>query len=118
MRVCLLSPHFPPDLSGIGDYTYFLANALAGTGCDEQVLTAVGEIDAELYPPAEGVLVHRIVKTWGVRGLPHVLRVLRSRDPEVLVVQYAPHAFHPRGITLAISLLPALVRMATRIPVI
>jgi glycosyltransferase involved in cell wall biosynthesis len=118
MRVCLLSPHFPPDLSGIGDYTHFLANALAGTGCDVQVLTAVGESDPELYPLAQGVMVHRIVKTWEVRGLPDVLRALRSLDPRVLVVQYAPHAFHPRGITLAISLLPALVRMATRITVI
>jgi glycosyltransferase involved in cell wall biosynthesis len=117
-RLCLLSPHFPPDLSGIGDYTYFLANALGGIGCEVDVLTAVGEIDTVLYPPARGVRIHRLVKTWGVRGLPHVLRVLRSLDPEVLVVQYAPHAFHPRGITLAISLLPALVRMATRIPVI
>src|SRR5438132_5746059 len=39
MRLCLLSAHFPPDLSGDGDYTYFLANALAGIGCDVQVIT-------------------------------------------------------------------------------
>src|SRR5690348_1741456 len=117
-RLCLLSPHFPPDLSGIGDYTYFLANALGGMGCEVDVLTAVGEIDTVLYPPARGVRVHRLVKTWEVRGLPHVLRALRSLDPGVLVVQYAPHAFHQRGITLAVSLLPAILRIASRIPVI
>jgi glycosyltransferase involved in cell wall biosynthesis len=117
-RLCLLSPQFPPDLSGIGDYTYFLANALGGMGCEVDVLTAVGGIDTVLYPPARGVRVHRLVKTWEVRGLPHVLRALRSLDPGVLVVQYAPHAFHQRGITLAVSLLPAILRIASRIPVI
>jgi glycosyltransferase involved in cell wall biosynthesis len=112
-----LSAHFPPDLSGDGDYTYFLANALAGIGCDVQVITAVGEMDAVLYPLARDVRIHRVVKTWGVRGLPDLVRAVRSLDTDVLVVQYAPHAFHPRGVTLAISLLPALVRLVTRLRV-
>lgn len=116
-RLCLLSAHFPPDLSGDGDYTYFLANALARIGRDVQVITAVGEIDAFLYPLAKGVRVDRVVRTWGVRGLPDLLRALRSLDADVLVIQYAPHAFHSRGITLAINLLPALVRVVTRLRV-
>ncbi len=117
-RLCLLSAHFPPDLSGDGDYTYFLANALARIGCDVQVITAVGEMDTVLYPLARGVRVHRVVKTWGVRGLPDLLRAVRSLRADVLVVQYAPHAFDPRGITLGVNLLPALIRVGTRIRVI
>lgn len=117
-RLCLLSAHFPPDLSGDGDYTFFLASALAGIGYNVQVITAVGEMDTVLYPLPRGVRVYRVVKTWGVRGLPELLRAVRSLDPDVLVIQYLPHAFDPRGITLAVNLLPALVRVATRIRVI
>jgi glycosyltransferase involved in cell wall biosynthesis len=114
MRLCLCSPHFPPDLSGMGDYTYFLANALAAIGCEVQVLTSIGGLDSTLYPSAEGVLVHRVVKAWSVRELPHILRAIRGLECDVFVIQYTPHAYDQRGITLGVNLLPLLLRFMTR----
>ena len=42
MRIGLLSAAFPPDLDGIGDYTYWLANALAEGGVETSVWTSLG----------------------------------------------------------------------------
>ncbi len=118
MRVCLLSARFPPDHDGNGDYTYFLACALARTGCEVEVLTSVGELDPVLYPLAAGLRVHRVAKSWGIRGLAGVVQLVRRLDPDALLIQYTPHAFDARGITFAVNILPLLVRVVTRTRVI
>ncbi len=118
IRVCLCSSHFPPDRGGVGDYTYFLASALARIGYDVQVLTTVGDADPVLYPAAPGVAVHRVVKSWGLRGLPRILQTVGALESDALVIQYAPHAFDRRGITLAVNLLPLVLRATTRIRVV
>ncbi len=117
MRVCLLSARFPPQRCGVGDYTYFLAGALARLGHDVEVLTGPGDLDESLYPLPPNVQVHRVIDSWGTGGLPEILRYLRKLAPDLLVIQYAPHAFDRRGITFAINLLPVLARgsISTRI---
>ena len=110
MRICLLSARFPPQRCGVGDYTCFLAGALACVGHDVHVLTRAGELDEAHYPLPPNARVHRVIHNWGTGGLPEVLRYLRELAPDLLVIQYAPHAFDRRGITFAINLLPALVR--------
>ena len=42
LRIGLLSAAFPPDFDGIGDYTYWLANALAQSGIETSVWTSIG----------------------------------------------------------------------------
>jgi glycosyltransferase involved in cell wall biosynthesis len=110
MRLCLVSPHFPPDISGMGDYTYFLARALADIGCLVEVLTSVGESDPTLYPPHRGVRVYRVVKGWGVADLPKLVAAVRALQSDTLFLQYTPHAYERRGMTLGVNLLPALIR--------
>ncbi len=117
-RVCLLSPHFPPDLSGLGDYTYCLARALTEVGYEVQVLTSVGDLDDVLYPPPRGVLVHRVVRAWGMGGLWQILRTVRRLHCDALMLQYTPHAFDRRGITAAVNLLPFLLRVTTSVRVL
>src|SRR5690242_19418076 len=118
MRICLITARFPPQRCGIGDYTFFLASALVRVGHTVDVLTGVGELDELLYPLPEGVRVHRLIGNWGASGLPGIVRHVRNLDPEALVIQYSPHAFDRRGITVAINLVPALVRVMGRIQVI
>lgn len=114
LRVCLLAARFPPDLNGIGDYTYFLANGLAAAGHDVQVLTSVGGSDPALYPLGQGVRLHRMVRNWGVRGLWSLVQGIRVLRPDAVVIQYAPHAFDYRGVTLAVNVLPWLIHALTR----
>lgn len=98
----------------MGDYTYFLASALAEMGCGVEVLTSVGEPGSGLYPPHLGVEVHRVVKSWGVEGLAQFVAAVRELRSNTILLQYAPHAYGRRGITLGVNLLPAVVRAATR----
>jgi glycosyltransferase involved in cell wall biosynthesis len=59
-----------------------------------------------------------VISTWGTSGLPDIVRHVRNVDPEALVVQYTPHAFDRRGITFAINVAPAIVRVRGRIQVV
>jgi glycosyltransferase involved in cell wall biosynthesis len=119
VRICLLSARFPPQRCGVGDYTCFLAVALARLGFDVDVLTAQGEFDEVLYPLPPKVQVHRVIDdSWHTRRLREVVRYIRRLDPRVLLIQYTPQAFDRRGITFAINLLPALVRVLDSIRVV
>ncbi len=118
MKICLLSARFPPQRCGVGDYTYYLAGALARLGLGVDVLTGASELDESLYPPRPNVQVHRVIDSWGTRGLPKVFHHLRKIAPDLLVIQYAPHAFDRRGITFAVNLLPTLVRVSGRMRVV
>lgn len=102
----------------MGDYTYFLADALARIGNDVDVLTSEGDLDETLYPLGPRVQVHRAIKSWGLRGLPAVLRTVRALGADVVMIQYTPHAFDRRGITLAVNLLPSLLRVTGRTRVV
>jgi glycosyltransferase involved in cell wall biosynthesis len=102
----------------VGDYTYFLANSLAGAGYEVEILTGVGNLDDSLYPLHANVRVHRVIENWGVGGLNGMVSFLRTMAPQALIVQYSPHSFDRRGITLAINLLPILLRASSGIRVV
>src|SRR5713226_6821574 len=106
VKICLVSARFPPQRCGVGDYTCFLGRALARAGHNVDVLTGVGELDELLYPLPSNVQVHRVIGSWGSDGLRDVVRHLRNLDPQVLLIQYTPHAFDRRGITFAVNVLP------------
>jgi glycosyltransferase involved in cell wall biosynthesis len=110
MKICLLSARFPQQRCGVGDYTYFLASALARSGHTIDVLTCKAEPDDSLYPLSAGIRVHRVVGSWRIWELRNVIRHIRKLDPQVLVIQYTPHSFDHRGMTIAVNLLPALLR--------
>ncbi|HEY5743588.1 MAG TPA: glycosyltransferase, partial [Terrimicrobiaceae bacterium] len=90
LRIGLLSAAFPPDFDGIGDYTYWLASALAQSGVEASVWTSRGPTRAA----CEGVEVHpffEVDKPQSVKALPGLLAAGHSLD--WLVVQYNPFAF-------------------------
>lgn len=113
MRIILLCAQYPPDRSGIGDYTHFAANALAKQGHEVEIVTSIGARDSVSYPTVQGVRLHRSVAGWGIRYLPQNLGLLREVPQGTVILQYAPHAFARRGIALAPSLLPWLLRFST-----
>jgi len=50
--------------------------------------------------------------------LPQLLAHVRRIEPDVLIIQYAPHAFDRRGVTVTVNLLPVLLRLRTRTRVV
>jgi glycosyltransferase involved in cell wall biosynthesis len=94
LRIGLLSAAFPPDLDGIGDYTYWLANALAQQGVETSVWTSIGR--QRLH--CEGVELNAffdINTPQSVRQLPSLLA--KGRGLDWLVVEYNPFGFGRLG---------------------
>ena len=90
MRIGLLSAAFPPDFDGIGDYTYWLANALAQSGIETSVWTSLGRQRAA----CQGVQVNPFFdpsKPQSIKELPALLA--KGRSVDWLVVEYNPFGF-------------------------
>src|SRR5271156_1393130 len=60
MRICLISPEYPPDTGwgGTGSYIYQLARGLKELGQEVQVISLAADKDKTLIQ--DGIRVHRI----------------------------------------------------------
>lgn len=104
MRLALLCGQYPPVIDGIGDYSWYLSDALASRGHDVTVFTSHGP---KLKPP-EGVAIVPCFdpnRPATIKMLPVVLKNEPAFD--WLIVQYNPFSFGPRGLNP--WLIPALV---------
>lgn len=108
MKICFITGNYPPKLCGVGDYTYFLAEELAQRGHVVHVITLTSD-DSEKGPTVKHI-VHRINK-WSIAEIPKILTILREHSPDVLNIQYVPHAYHPRSFTFTINILPLILRV-------
>ena len=90
MRIGLLSAAFPPDFDGIGDYTYWLASALAGEGVETSVWTSIGR-ERLVCDGVEVTPFFNPGRPQTIEQLPNLLG--RQRLMDWLVVQYNPFGF-------------------------
>lgn len=106
MRVLMISPAYPPDHCGVGDYAKHLVGHLANrSGLEVGVLTG---------SPSALSDNSRVGMFYGKNGVvryPDVARAVRIFAPSVVHVQYPTM----RGIS---PLVPPLVRYIARLPVI
>ncbi len=119
MRVCMITPRYPPDRCGVGDYTALLARHLAAAGISVTVLTsryvgAMGGASARATP--DGVEVRPVIDDWGWRSLPRLLGLLRAGRFDLAHVQYQNEMYH-RSASIA-ALPPALRLMRWGRPVV
>jgi glycosyltransferase involved in cell wall biosynthesis len=115
MKICIISPNFPPKRCGIGDYTYFLSKALVQKGYDVTVLTSV-------YPTItvdeDNFKVLGSVEGWGIKHMFHLLALIKKINPMIVHIQYCPHLYHRRGLTFTINVIALLLRIFTKYKVI
>lgn len=91
----LLSPEYPPDCGGIGDYTALLASALADAGDVVHVWCPARE-QANATPGRGRLAIHHLPDRFG-RGARAVLDRAFAETPGTILVQYVPSAFGLRG---------------------
>jgi glycosyltransferase involved in cell wall biosynthesis len=94
LRIGLLSAAFPPDLDGIGDYTYWLAREVARMGIGLSVWTSWGRQRLA----AQGVEIIPFFdpnRPSTISKLPDLL--VKERAVDWLVIQYNPFGFGRRG---------------------
>ncbi len=90
MRVGLLSAAFPPDFDGIGDYTYWLAKALAQNEVDTSVWTSIGPQRVK----CENVEVNPFFDVNKPQTIMELPRLLAKAPPlDWLIVEYNPFGF-------------------------
>jgi glycosyltransferase involved in cell wall biosynthesis len=89
LRIGLLSAAFPPDFDGIGDYTYWLASALAKEGAEPSVWTSLGPDRL----PCDGVEINPFFDSRKPQTVEQLPDLLDRRPIDWLVVQYNPFAF-------------------------
>jgi glycosyltransferase involved in cell wall biosynthesis len=99
MHFCLVTPHLPPDRCGVGDYSARLAEALVAAGHRVTILTERRHATGPGVPGAE---VRATVGSWGFRGKEAFKREARAIGADRLVLEWEPHLYHPRGMSLAV----------------
>ncbi len=103
MHLLLLTARMPPAVDGVGDYTAFLARALAQQG----VRVTVACRRQQQYNPLEGVSLWSVALEQAERNTSPWLDQLISLQPDWCILQYVPYAFQHRGLPF---LLPFLLR--------
>ena len=104
LRVAICFGTFPPERNGGADFTARFADALAAEGAEVHVLTSPADGRPERETLQSGVIVHRVIAEWRVRGrsLRMLDRLLRTEDVDVL------HVLFPDSVVQASYQVPAL----------
>ena len=114
-KICIITGHFPPQHSAVGDYVLRLSEALVDNGAQVCVLTSISARETVIK---EGVKVFAVTNRWGARGVWQIIKILRQVKPRVVSLQYTPQMYNRYGIALAVALLPLVIRFILKLPVI
>ena len=106
MTILLICNHFPPEIDGVGDYTYFLAQQFQRMGHRVHV---VCREQPEIRSP-EGVSVHRLIRHWNVAAQTRVLDIIEREQADWVLLQYVPQGFQARGVPLVLPRLAKSIR--------
>jgi glycosyltransferase involved in cell wall biosynthesis len=95
MKIGLAVGGYPPDLDGIGDYTYWLARALADrvdVSKPVDVYTRTGD-----HTAADGIRIRPFFDPSRQGSFRTLLPLIREDHPDWLVLQYNPFCWGVRG---------------------
>lgn len=114
-KICVITGHFPPQHSAVGDYALRLSSILADGGAEVCVLTSSStrEIAA-----TERIKVLAVTNGWGIKGVRQIIKILRQANPRIVSLQYTPQMYSRYGIALAVAMLPLAIRLILKLPVI
>lgn len=100
MRVVVVCPAYPPVPGGVSDQTARWARAMV----DEAGLEIVVRTGPGGQGPTEGPLRVLPGRTaWGLPAVDDLVAELRALDPHVVKVEYVPHLYERRGLSVGIA---------------
>lgn len=99
MKIALVTPHFPPDKCGVGDYTARLALELASMGHKVTVFTA-----QQVARHFQQIQVVKVPAPWTIRRLMNLSEQVLRFSPDCVVVQYTPYLYAPGSYGIHASL--------------
>lgn len=91
MRICVISPYYPPHTvaDGIGDYTKKLYEEVVGLGHEVTVLVSYG-YKAEAQPANRSIRIIPFTSRWDFGALLKLVRLCRREKYDVVNLQYSP----------------------------
>ena len=92
-RILLITNRYPPDIDGIGDYTYRLSHALVELGHSVHILCRTSQAEEE----NPNILVHPMQQNWRTILQKQLLPLLEEIQPDWTGLQYMPFAFDNIG---------------------
>lgn len=107
LSVAIVTPTYPPDHCGVGDFTGMLAAAIAEGNTSVNIFTTRGSRRPSL--PA-GVHVHPEVARWRVGTMGALASRIADDQPDAVLIQYVPFLYARRGIGFAAPVLSWLLR--------
>ena len=103
MKVTLVTAHYPPRLSGHGDFCMHLASSLHTEGLDVSVVV----LGQDLVIDSDGLDVRTAPFPGTRRDLTAALDAVEATNPDVICLQFEAHAFRSKW-------LPRLLPLALR----
>lgn len=89
MKIVLISPDFPPEISGVGDYTYFLSKALTKYG---EVWVVTRSRNAQYYNNQD-FNIYGGFNTFSLREYKKTIAFLKQIHPDVIYLQYTAYMY-------------------------
>ena len=118
MKIGLVTGEYPPQQGGVGDFTRELARALIAARHEAQVITSAVSHQSAVGSPSQedGVLVQRVIDSWGTRCWGDIASIARQQPFDVLNIQYEPAAY---AMQVGVNFVPsAWVRRAIHVPIV
>ena len=112
MKIIIISPAFPPDRDGVGDYTSVLADGLAEKN---EVIIVTSKLKGVKSESKNKFHVIREIDKWGGLDLFHILSICKNFSPELVIIQYVSFMYGRGGINLIFPLLSILLRIRYRV---
>ncbi len=115
MRIAMISPTFPPDRCGVGDYSANLCRELIRQGHSVAVWTL-----QESPAAIPGLSVFRSPRPWNHLTLRKLTQEARIWKPDAFLIQYTPYLFAPssRGVHPLLPFWIGLLRKSFGLPTI
>jgi glycosyltransferase involved in cell wall biosynthesis len=114
-KIMIITRDFPGIVGGVSDYSFFLSKYLADkeydvyvlTSEDEKIINSLSGLNGKVY-----VKVLPIVKTWGVKAIPLIIKEVSKIKPDCICLQYEGYMYNRYGMPLHIAILTVLLRVS------
>lgn len=108
MKVLLVTGSFPSMKCGVGDYSSYLANALAQYSRNQvAVLTSNNR---EVVISSESYKVFAAIRSWKLIEVVAVIRVIREWSPDVIHIQYPTRGYGSGLLPLILPIVAFIMR--------
>lgn len=99
MKFLFITNNFPPLVDGVGDYTYNIAKQFAEYNHKVYV---VCKNNLKINTEVSDVTVLPIINNWDFTCYKPIVKLIKEESIDVVLLQYVPHGFHPKGLPFSI----------------